>query len=447
MKKINDRRSFLKKAPWVVGGTMLGLGPLGSLASLAQDSPSSSYQALICIFLFGGNDGNNMIVPIDNAGYSIYAAGRRGLALPQSQLIALQGTSYGVHPSMPEIATLFNGGQAAFVTNVGTLTQPLAASDYYNAGVAKPMALMSHIDQQSQWQSGTTTSQVSVGWGGELCDILQPSYGPSGIPMLVSVAGNALFSNGNKTSPLCVSTGGSMDVKCFQGTTCTERSQVEQQLLKIDSGVTLVSADQTIASSTYSYIDVFNSAVSQATHLNTTFPNTGLGVQMRQIASIIQVRNALGARKQVFFASLGGFDTHANQLSTHAALLQQLSQAVYALQQAMQELGVSNQVTAFTMSDFARTLQPNLSAGTDHAWGNHQLVIGGAVKGKQLYGKFPSLVLSGPDDIDGTGLFVPTTATAQFGATLASWFGVGDSDLNTIFPQLQNFNQRNLGFI
>jgi len=219
-------------------------------------------------------------------------------------------------------------------------------------------------------------------------------------------------------------------------------------MLTFDTGLTLIQADDQITSNAYGYSAVLQSAVQSVAPLATVFPaNNSLATQLQQIAQVIQVRAALGTGRQIFFASLDGFDTHSNQLPIQSGLLTQLSAAMNAFYLATQELNVSQQVTTFTMSDFARALQPNSASGSDHAWGSHHIVLGGAVKGGQLYGSYPTLALAGPDDAGSNGRWIPTTAAAQYAATLAAWFGVGDSDLNAVLPVLPNFATRNLGFV
>jgi len=235
---------------------------------------------------------------------------------------------------------------------------------------------------------------------------------------------------------------------CSEGSECSARATAAQSLLTFNSGVSLVTADDTITSNAYNYSAVLTAATKSVSPLKTVFPaNNGLAAQLQQVAEIIQVRAALGVQRQIFFCGIGNFDTHSDQLTLQASLLSGISPALAAFYQATQELGVANQVTAFTMSDFARTFQPNSNTGTDHAWGSHHIVIGGAVQGGKMYGTFPTLSLGGPDDSGSNGRWVPSTGSVQYASTLAQWFGVPANELATVFPNIGSFASNNLGFV
>jgi uncharacterized protein (DUF1501 family) len=267
--------------------------------------------------------------------------------------------------------------------------------------------------------------------------------------MITSVAGDTLFCNGSASTPVSVSPGNLGGAQCSEGTTeCGAQLATAQALLSFDSGLTLVQADNTITTNAYAYAKTLTAAVSSVTPLKTVFPTAnGLAAQLQQIAQIIQVRAALGVSRQIFFCGVGNFDTHSNQLALQSALLAQMSAAMNAFYNATVEMGVQNSVTSFTMSDFSRTFQPNSNTGTDHAWGSHHIVMGGAVKGGQMYGTFPTLALAGPDDSGSNGRWVPSTGSVQYAATLASWFGVGASQMPAIFPNIGSFTKTNLGFV
>lgn len=442
------RRSFLRYASLAAAGSAAGLGPFGALNALAQGA-SSDYKALVCIFLFGGNDGNNLLVPTDSAGYANYAKLRGPLSVPQTSLLPLSGAAgYGLNSNLPEIQALFNGGQAALLANVGTLVAPTTRAQYLSGQAATPQNLFSHIDQQALWQNSGQHSTAATGWGGRIADVLQGGNSPGKYPVVTSVAGAQIFCTGNDTTYSALIPGNSGTVACTEKTGCSSRLQAAQQMLTFDTGLTLIQADNQMTGNAYSYSSVLQSAVQSVAPLATAFPaNNSLATQLQQIAQVIQVRSALGTGRQIFFASLEGFDTHANQFAIQNPLLIQMSQAMNAFHQATQELGVSSQVTTFTMSDFARALQPNSASGSDHAWGSHHIVMGGAVKGGKMYGTYPTLALAGPDDAGTNGQWIPTTSAAQYAATLASWFGVADSDLNSVLPVLGNFQTRNLGFV
>lgn len=441
------RRSFIKYASLAAAGNLAGLRPFGALNALADTG--GDYKALVCIFLYGGNDANNTLVPYDTAGYANYASIRAGLALPQASLLPLTPLpGFALHPSLPELQGLFNTGAAGLVANVGTLTQPMTRAQYL-AGQTVPSNLFSHPDQQEEWQNAAANGAVATGWAGRMSDALTGSFNASAtIPMITSVAGDTLFCNGTSTTPVSVSPGNLSGASCSEGAACSARQAAAQSLITMSSGVSLVTADNAITSNAYSYAATLTAATSSLTPIKTAFPaNNGLGAQLKQIAQIIQARAALGVKRQIFFAGIGNFDTHSAQLTLQAALLTQISQAMAAFYAATQELNVANQVTTFTMSDFARTFQPNSNTGTDHAWGSHHFVLGGAVKGGQMYGAYPTLALGGPDDSGSNGRWVPSTGSVQYAATLAQWFGLPSSQLAAVFPNIGSFAKTNLGFV
>jgi uncharacterized protein (DUF1501 family) len=444
----SNRRTFISCASLATAGNILGLRPFGALNALAQSS-SSGYKALVCVFLFGGNDANNTLIPFDTTGYGNYSSIRGDLALAQSTLLPLTpAPNFALHPNLPDIQTLFNNKNAAFVANVGTLVQPLTRTEYL-AGQTAPTNLFSHPDQQLEWQNAAQSAATPTGWAGRMADVLGASYNQTAsIPMITSVAGDTLFCNGSATSPVSISPGNVGGASCSEGSECSARQLTAQALLTLDSGISLVQADDSITTNAYAYAKTLADAVQSITPLQTVFPaNNGLAAQLQQIAQIIQVRAALGVQRQIFFAGIGNFDTHADQLDLQGALLAQISPALAAFYNATVELNVASQVTTFTMSDFSRTFQPNSNNGSDHAWGAHHIVIGGAVNGGQIYGTYPTLALGGPDDSGSNGRWVPSTASSQYAATLAQWFGVSAADLPTVLPAISNFSTGNLGFV
>ncbi len=445
-----NRRSFIRCASLAAGGSALGLRPFGLLNGMAQTG-ATDYKALVCIFLYGGNDANNTLIQYDTAGYSNYAKVRGPLAIAQNQLLQLggQATNFALNPNLPDIATLFNSNHAAIVANVGTLVEPTTRTQFL-ANQGLPSNLFSHPDQQLEWQNAAQSGATATGWAGRIAATLNSTYNPNAnIPMITSVAGDTLFCNGAASTPVSVSPGNLGGANCSEGTTeCGAQLATAQALLSFNSGLTLVQADDTITSNAYSYAKTLTAATQSVAPLQTVFPaNNGLAAQLKQIAQIIQVRAALGVKRQIFFAGIGNFDTHSNQLALQNALLAGISPALAAFYQATQELGVQNNVTSFTMSDFSRTFQPNSNTGSDHAWGSHHIVLGGAVKGGQMYGTFPTLALNGPDDSGSNGRWVPTTGTMQYAATLAQWFGVTPAQLPSIFPNIGSFTTSNLGFV
>jgi uncharacterized protein (DUF1501 family) len=442
-----SRRTFINCASLAAAGNILGLRPFGALNALAQSS--GGYKALVCVFLFGGNDANNTLIPFDTTGYGKYSSLRGDLALAQNTLLPLTpAPNFALHPSLPDIQTLFNSNNAAIVANVGTLVQPLTRAQY-QAGQTAPTNLFSHPDQQLEWQNAAQSAATPTGWAGRMADVLGTSYNSgAAIPMITSVAGDTLFCNGNSTTPVSVSPGNLGDASCSEGSECNARQLSAQALLTLDTGISLVQADDSITSNAYAYAKTLADAVQSITPLKTVFPaNNGLAAQLQQVAQIIQVRSALNVQRQIFFAGIGNFDTHAGQLGLQSSLLAGISPALAAFYNATVELGVASEVTTFTMSDFSRTFQPNSNNGSDHAWGAHHIVIGGAVKGGQIYGTYPTLALGGPDDSGSNGRWVPTTASSQYAATLAQWFGVSVGELPAVLPSIGNFSTNNLGFV
>jgi uncharacterized protein (DUF1501 family) len=443
-----NRRSLIRYASLAAGGHLAGLRPFGALNAFAQSA--QNYKALVCVFLYGGNDANNTLVPFDNTGYANYASLRGPLALPQNQLIPLTALpNYALHPNLPEVAQLFNSGACALIANVGTLMQPTTPATVA-AQLNLPSNLFSHADQQLQWQNAAQTGATSTGWAGRMSDLLGSSFNPSAsIPMITTVDGDTLFCDGQSTTPLSVSPGNLGGVTCGEGTQeCAVRQALAQSFVSFSGGLSLVQSANTTTQNAYQYANVLTQAVSGVSPMATVFPaNNPFATQLQQIAQLMQVRGSFGVNRQIFFCGVGNFDTHANQFPQQSLLLSQLSSALLAFYQATQELGIANQVTAFTMSDFSRALQPNSNSGCDHGWGSHHMVVGGAVKGGQLYGTYPTLAFGGPDDSGQNGRWIPSTGSVQYAATLASWFGVSPAQLSTIFPNLSAFSSSNLGFV
>jgi uncharacterized protein (DUF1501 family) len=444
-----SRRGFVRIGAATVG--TLALRPFGLLPALAATS-GPDYRALVCVFLFGGNDSNNTIIPTDDANFSAYQSIRGSLALTTSELspvTSVSGAPYGFHSKLAEVASLFSSKELAVVANTGPLVQPLTRAQYQNQQAAIPLNLFSHADQQVAWQTSIAQGNSPTGWAGRAADyIASQNLNSSGFPAFFSVAGNAIEGLGVSTQPVALAPGQALTLAGFTSSAASKaRLGAVNTLLTTESGVSLVQAANDTLSHSIGDASALAAALAKSTALTTAFPATAIAAQLKQVAQIIQVQSYLGMRRQIFFCSLGGFDTHAGELETHNNLYPQLSPALAAFYDATQELGMAQNVTTFTESDFSRTFQPTTTDGSDHAWGSHHLVLGGAVQGGQIYGKFPAFELAGPDDTDTRGRWIPSTSIDQYGATLSSWFGIPASALATVFPNLANFPVSNLGFL
>ncbi len=408
----------------------------------------------MCVFLYGGNDGNNMAVPAQAAEYSTYATARGSIALPQGSLVQLPqagGARFGLHANLAPLQQVWANGDLALLFNTGPLVQPVTRAQYRANRSTRPANLFSHDDQQEQNQTALPTNQATVGWGGRLGDHVTVMNAGSTVPMNISVGGNDIFLKGQATSAYSVPSGGTFGLTITGGSAAqqTARRNAMQTLFGLDRQNMQVR----------SAADVISSAVNASTALNTVINNngsaaapafqglnTGLARQLFAAAKMIEGRNQLGLRRQIFFAQAGGFDNHQNQLQDQAGRLNEVGPALRAFYNAIVALGVQDQVTLFTLSDFGRTLRVN-DGGSDHAWGNHHIILGGAVRGGQTYGTFPNLALGGPDDTDSDGRWIPTTAVDQYAATLAKWFGVPDADIPAVVPNIARFATRDLGFM
>jgi uncharacterized protein (DUF1501 family) len=455
---IRSRRDFMRDTLRSVTalGAMNLLSRFGQMNALAAGS--SSYQALVCVFLGGGNDGHNTVIPITTAqqNYNLYAQNRQGLALAQNTLLPINNGSdvYGLHPSLPELQTLYNQGALAVLANVGNLVQPINRDGYNTNNLAIiPAQLFSHSDQAGQWQSAIPTGLGTNGWGGRIADQLQSQNAAAVFPAIANHADCGLFCNGAQTQPATIppppsgSTAATGMVTMLGTQMANAPLAGVQQLLAFDNGLQLVQAGNGIVTRGINYANTLTGLLQTST-LKTVFPaNNPLAAQLQTAANVMSVRSQLGLTRQIFFCDFGSFDTHGTQLETQQALLQQLSQALLAFYQATQELGIASSVTTFTASEFGRTLTPSGADGSDHAWGNHHFILGGGVQGGQFYGTFPSLALGSENDANLRGTLIPTTALAQYGATLAQWFGVPPASLPAVFPNIANFSSSTLSFL
>jgi len=449
-----DRRAFLRRTAAL---SSAGLAGALDLFPLAADAASTDYKALVCVFLFGGVDGNHLLVPTDSAGYGAYSAVRglsSGIQLSQAELLPVSPIApntygaFGLHPDLTEVKSLFDARKLAFLANVGVLTQPTSKVDY--AAGRRPDNLFSHSDQQGEWQTAIAAGTSRTGWGGRLADATASATGQS-FPVITSTAGATLYVTGARTSPLTIPTSGAFGLSGFgSGNAAQARLAALNKLLDLDRGNTLVAAASDITKRAQSLAGLVNPILASASPtVSAAFAGqtSSIATQLATVARMIEGRAATGASRQIFFVSLGGFDTHNNEMATLATLLGQLSPALKAFYDATVSLGIADGVTTFTLSDFGRTFQPAAGGGSDHAWGNHHIVMGGAVQGGAIYGIFPQLVLGGPNDAEKEGRWIPTTSVDQYGATLAQWFGADAAALASIFPNLAAFAPANLGFL
>lgn len=476
---------------------------LSFLPSLAPTTNAvSDYKALVCVFLNGGNDGNNTVVPLTGTGWTNYfnARSAAGLAIAQGSFLSVTppslGAAFGLHPSLARLRTLYNAGRAAVVCNVGTLVEPIPSRTEYRNGTRKrPYQLFSHSDQVNQWQNGRADIRSQIGWGGTMAD-LQPA---SAYPVITSISGLSLFTLGQTTRPLAINDAntnlsGLLQLSGFSGTPTTaeqQRRAAFNNLRTIDLDKELVaSASQTVdqamaISASFATANValkVNKTQAGTLPVDPTwvnrplqngqqhtlegFPDTGIGRQLCQVAKIIKLNLnsvALNLGRQLFYVSAGGYDTHSDQLTGQATLLTQLSDALYAFESWLandNEMApyttgnlLADRVVAFTTSDFGRTLLPTgtgTSVGSDHGWGGHAFVVGGpaSLKGGNFYGfagpsgsLFPTLVTGNASDLDtdSRGRWIPTVSVEQYGATFGQWFGLSPAQLATVFPLLSRF--------
>jgi uncharacterized protein (DUF1501 family) len=486
-----SRREFIRRSACAAVGTVAMTAAIRDLrfmnAAVAQ-SNLGGYKALVCIFLQGGNDSNNMIIPTLQAEYNNYASIRTPiLAIPQTAVLGVtslnpDGHTYGLHPSCPELHTLFGEGKLAFMFNTGTLVYPINRNQYLGKTQATPPQLFSHADQQTQWQTSIPDQPPTTGWGGRCADLLNSVLPSTPISLMVTLAGANTFEVGNIVSQYSVSTSGAIGLS-LPGTpgggASTNRLPTLLSVLGLPYTNMQSQAYAGVAAQAINTSSLLNNAITNtasATYWTTPFPTkitppeTGataftstLAPQLEMVARLIAAgstsvaNHGFGMSRQIFFCQVGGYDLHTGQtnytannpnnvlLGAHTNLLAELSQSMFAFQRAMEQLNLSKSVTSFTMSDFSRTF-PSNGEGSDHGWGSHHLVLGGDVIGQSTYGTFPSLTVNGPDDT-GTGRWIPTTATDQYFATLASWFGVDSGNIATIFPNVGRFTTSNLGFM
>lgn len=452
-----SRRAFLKRsaALGVAGAATPFVMNLAAIGEAAAAVPGD-YKALVCIFLFGGNDYANTLTPYDQASYDLQAGFRGALAHPRATLDATVlnpvtalpgGRRYALAPQLAPLVPLFDQGRLAVALNVGTLIEPTTKDQYRARSVRLPPKLFSHNDQQSFWQASNPEGATS-GWGGRIGDLMQSGNGSATLTC-ITAAGNAVFLSGRTAVQYATGTNGPIALNGRN--TLFGSAAAGSALQGLITGTRSHLIENEHARIGKRSLDTFNqvtSALAAAPALTTPFPaGNSLADQLRIVARLISVSQELGARRQVFFVSTGGFDTHDNLVAQHATLMTRIGAGMRAFHDATQELGVADKVTAFTASDFGRTLVAN-SSGSDHGWGAHHFVMGGAVRGQRFFGNAPAIADNGPDDV-GQGRLLPGISVDQYAATLASWFGVSAGDMSTVLPNIGNYNPTswNVGFV
>jgi uncharacterized protein (DUF1501 family) len=450
-----SRRAFLQRGAAV--SIMAGATPWAlNLAAMGEAAAASAtdYKALVCVFLYGGNDYANTLVPYDQASWDSYNSFRSNLALSRTALAGTMlnpavplagGRQYALAPGLSSLAPLFSAGAMSVVLNVGTLVQPTTKAQYTAQSVRLPPKLFSHNDQQSYWQASSPEGAAS-GWGGRIGDLFASGNGNATFSC-VSVSGNAVFLAGKSAVQYQVTTNGSVPVTgikspLFGSTAC---STALQNLMTAPRAHLFENEYARVSKRSIDANDQLTAALS-GVNLTTTFPTgNSLADQLKMVARMIAARDAVGAKRQVFFVSIGGFDTHDGLATAHPALMTSVGGALAAFYQATVDLGVASQVTTFTASDFGRTLVSN-NNGSDHGWGSMHFVLGGSVRGNSYVGTPPVIANGGPDDV-GQGRLLPALSVDQFGATLGQWFGVSATDQASVMPNLRNFSTTDLGFM
>jgi len=454
-----SRRRFLGQASCAAVGSLPVLNTLLNLfltegIACAGVPASGEYRALVCLFLAGGNDSFNMLVPREPSAYAEYLAARSDLGLLEDDLIPINPIGlpgYSVHGSMPEVAALFEAGNASFVANVGTLIEPVQNRTQVAQSLKRlPLGLYSHSDQIEQWQTSIPHSRSGIGWGGRMADLLRDLNTSQVVPMQVSLDGSNTWQTGESVVEYSITPTGAVGLQGYNPAWVQYQEVQNAMSAAVDSQLALQYTNllqQTFSTRNRQALDAyqaFAAATADPTPPGVTFPNTSPGQRLAMVIRAIQGRAALGMTRQTFFIQWGGWDHHDEVLVNQNAMLAQVSAAIGAFHAALVALGLQNQVALFTASDFGRTLTSN-GRGSDHAWGGNQLVVGGGLQGRRIFGQYPSLAVnpdSGPElnPLDtGRGRFIPTTSCDTFFAELALWMGVAKSQLPLILPNIGNF--------
>ncbi len=450
MSKIN-RRDFFKLG----AGTIASAGLMNwSQPLIAATQPPSDYKAIVNIFFLGGNDGFNMVIPRSDFEYDEYAASRQNLAIAKSDILAINpltagGAQFGFHPAFSEMQQLFSDGKLGVMANVGNLIQPVTKAQLENPNTPRPRQLFSHNDQQDQWRYGDPDT-TKTGWGGRLMDYKVADN--INYPLLTGMAidGRSKWLVSQQNLDISIGRNGFDRYNYVRpDRNWTEDRRVAfQALLEKDYDNPFAQEFASTQKRTMQLVEDVGGLVNELPEFTTTLPEirNRLAESLQMVGKMIAVREQLGMTRQVFYVAMGGFDTHDDQNTRQPALLGQISQAMKYFYDLTVELGVENSVTSFTSSEFGRTLTSN-GDGTDHAWGNHQLLMGGAVRGGDIYGTMPSLEIGGPDDYRNDGRIIPTTSVEQFSKPILDWFDVDSSQISTVLPNLGSFDSNAIDFM
>ena len=433
-----NRRSFLSNS--LKTGLAAASAPLWMhLASSRAFAQTTGYKAVVLISLPGGNDGNNMLVPLDSAEYDQYVALRGQLAIHQGDLLPLagklNGVSYGIHPSLKNVAALFNAKKAAFVANVGPIRSLVTKAQIQANQALLPEAIFSHPQQLAQWESATTSAVPTTGWGGRMADLLASQSGS--LPPLLDAGPSSVFTVGNSVQGIAVQ-GNNGNLTALPNGMDAAILAVAQAESTSPNAIIAQAAQLRVLSAQQQV--TLKQAQAMGSGLQTVFSSGGFGNSMKTIAQVMSGRSVIGASRQIFYGTQGGYDSHQYQWTAHLQNLSDLDAGLGAFMQALDELGLTNEVLVCTHSDFNRTMQMNATLGTDHAWGNHQLLLGGGITGGRILGSMPTLELGGPSDLGTQGTWIPTTSVTQMTAGIGRWMGLNASQLATVFPDLVNFS-------
>jgi len=437
------RRKFLNlsASTGMAAATMPLWASMLSEHAFAQNMNASSYKAVVLITLTGGNDGNNMVVPVGGNFYRQYAALRGAVALPQGSPLPLIGTGgstlgpVGLHPSLASVAQRFNRKQALIIANAGPMVSDATKQQLLSDVSLQPELLFSHPAGKAQWQSSTTAALPPTGWGGRIADLYAPSSGS--LPPVLSASGSSLFSVGRTVQGVALQVGGTGGTVAIPtGLQSAIQSLTQEDML---SDNLLISQVAHLRDAAMTQQVILNQAANYGTPPSSGFSGSVFGSGMKTIAQIINGRSTIGASRQIFYCEQGNYDNHQQQILGQATCLTDLDTNLDAFMNAIDEMGLADEVLICTHSDFNRTMQSNATLGTDHAWGNHQLILGGGIAGGQIIGTFPDFDLGGRCDLGTQGLWIPTTAVTQMTAGIGSWMGLNASQIAAVFPDLVNF--------